>query len=251
VPIADAVARYGLSLAFLNETRFGSFFPGSDSPYWSLGYEAAYYALFGFAFYAQGRLRLLGCGAIILLARTQVLLLLPLWLVGLLTYWICRRNPLSRLWGGALFLASLAALVAYISWASVYGFLGQFHALYQHELGQIAQDLVLALLFAANIVGLDAISCTIPDRLLRLTSVARWLAGSSFSLYIFHMPVLTFIKAAGTWPESSWANRGALLFGTLGTVFTVAEIGERRKDFWRGLIGLGAQPCPDGIPKRP
>ena len=44
----------GLTVTFLNELWMLNVWPGTNSPFWSLGYEAAYYVLFGIAFY-EGR----------------------------------------------------------------------------------------------------------------------------------------------------------------------------------------------------
>src|SRR6056297_1538081 len=75
-------------LSFSNEWGGMATRLGTNGPFWSLSYEAAFYALFAVAFYTQGprRLALLLAGG--LLFGLNILLLMPAWLMGV---WLYRR----------------------------------------------------------------------------------------------------------------------------------------------------------------
>ena len=53
----DPLWRALRALSFTNELWFTSVRPFSNGPWWSLGYEAIYYAIFGALFFLRGRVR--------------------------------------------------------------------------------------------------------------------------------------------------------------------------------------------------
>lgn len=67
--------------------------PGSNLPFWSLNYEAWYYVLFGAAAFLHGRQRILALIAAALLAGPKILLLFPVWLVGVAAWRRWRLVP--------------------------------------------------------------------------------------------------------------------------------------------------------------
>ena len=67
--------------------------PGSNGPWWSLGYEAWYYAIFALMFFTNGRKRWLFAGAAMLVAGPKIWLLMPSWLMGV---WVWRQIKLGE-----------------------------------------------------------------------------------------------------------------------------------------------------------
>lgn len=76
-----SVANVIFPLLFLSESAYGSG-PAWNPAYWSLCYEVWYYGLFGAAIFLTGWPRLVALVVIALLAGANVLLLLPVWLLG-------------------------------------------------------------------------------------------------------------------------------------------------------------------------
>src|SRR5579864_647020 len=76
-----SVRSFVMPLFFLSETAYGVG-PTWDQPYWSLCYEETYYALFGCAMLLRGTKRVIWCVAIAIIAGAKILLLAPIWLVG-------------------------------------------------------------------------------------------------------------------------------------------------------------------------
>ena len=72
-------------ILFLNQSWGHQLSFGSNAPIWSLGYEAAYYALFGAFVFLRGWWRILIIAAIAGLKGPQILVLFPIWLLGVLT----------------------------------------------------------------------------------------------------------------------------------------------------------------------
>ena len=105
----------------------------------------------------------------------------------------------------------------------------------EHSLAQIAEDYLVAGLFALHIVGFSAIASDFAW-ITRFRRAIRWSAGATFSVYLFHHLILLVLGAWLPWPKPSWAFRTALISGTVVIVFALAEITERRRQIWRRLL---------------
>ena len=164
-------------------------------PYWSLGYEAWYYVLFGVAWYARGAWRALLLVLVLLVMGPKLLLLLPVWLAGAALQSILSRTRhvadarLARLgW-----FASLAGLAAFKLCAADVALraLGTsqwpFAQLPLASADRYLADYVVCLLVCLNFV------CAHHAPLLSLDAVARpvrALARYTFTLYLVHALVL-------------------------------------------------------------
>src|SRR5215470_424700 len=71
------VLGYALSAVFLGQSWTLELLPGSNVPFWSLDYEAWYYALFAAGVFLRGKYRIAALGATALLAGPKILILLP------------------------------------------------------------------------------------------------------------------------------------------------------------------------------
>ncbi len=94
--------RIAANLLFVNELWFTSVRPFSNVPFWSLGYEFWYYAIFAVAMYLGSWQRLVALVMIALVVGPKILLLLPVWLLGVWAYHCtgrrrsCPRRPVAR-----------------------------------------------------------------------------------------------------------------------------------------------------------
>nr|WP_294559840.1 acyltransferase [uncultured Rhodopila sp.] len=247
------LGRYLLSAVFLNQTWHLDITPGTDWPYWSLGYEPWYYVIFGMAIFAPGRVRVAATVIGATLAGPKVLALFPLWLAGFACSRLSRNLRPSPRSGAVLAAASVAGWIAYEARAVHHG---RLFGLGPDVFGRLefAQDYLIGALFAVHLIGICHLSGPIGRRLGRFARPIRWLAGSTFSLYLMHYPVMQFLNAARPWPRESPVSR-VLLFGlTLAAVFLFAEVSERRKPAWRraiaALSGRLLPPNPVAVPVR-
>ncbi len=173
---------------------------------WSLGYEVPYYVLFGFATFLKGPARivaLLLCG---LVAGPQVLFLLPIWWSGIWLYdlWQWFRSPRASASARAALLAGAVAalLFLYLPLGGTTGF--QRIASLPNPLALLHQPVVRASMFEYS-TGLLSFATLLlllcSTDLLRLpkhtpaVSTVRFVAESTFTLYLFHFPMLMFAGA--------------------------------------------------------
>lgn len=236
----DPLGRLLAGLVFVNELWFGSLRAPSNVPYWSIGYEAWYYVLFGCAVYLRGARRAAALVVAALIAGPKILLLVPVWLMGVAAWRVAGRIPPAVGW-----ILVAGSIVAYFAaWAlGVRPGLAWRAALLTPSGIDLAWSteflwkFLVGAMAAANLAGFAAIS-----RGLSLGVVERpvaWLAGMSFSLYLFHWPLLLLVVlATARWGPAPWPATTTVLViaGVLAAVAALAELSERRKHVARRAV---------------
>ncbi|GGF40736.1 acyltransferase [Aliidongia dinghuensis] len=238
-PIGLQLAASGL---FLNEIWWWDVWPGVNSPLWSLGYEAVYYLLFALVVWG-GRYRWLWAGLAALAAGPKILLLMPLWVLGVAIYYLVQAERVGRFVGTLLVVGSVAAYVLFLSLgiktaldrAVVDLFGDQTVALLSNSQGFLA-NYVTGILFSALLVGLAAIAQDLAAPLYRLQKPIRYLAGLTFALYLFHYPLVYFLRAVALAGHLDRLSPLVVTGGTLAAVALLAPVTEAQKGNFRRLI---------------
>lgn len=229
-------------LFFLNETWFTDLAPGSDFPYWSLGYEVWFYVVFGVAVFAPGGGK--WAAALLLLALgPAIAALFPVWLMGVACHRFCTRGHLRRGLAWSFCLGPLLPLAAY---EILVGAFGRPRLSTPYLRSTTIQDYLIGALFALHLAGFRFLSHRPAALLRRFSGPIRWVAGASFALYLFHAPLIQFLGAMAPWAPESWQRRALIFLGTPLIVLALAELTERRKALWRrGFARLLARVAPD------
>lgn len=242
------------SLAYLNEIWTVSIMSFSNVPYWSLCYEMWYYVLFAIAVFMRGKARLgLGC-AVAAMLGPKIMLLAPVWLLGV----ALQRHPaLARLpqWlGWTLFLTSwpLYALFHYLGMTE-YGsslLLNLIGEKWHHQMAFskfFITDYLLALIIAANFIGFRAVAHRFAAVLRPCEKPVRWLAGYTFSLYILHQPLLQFYAAVFDGDPHGRLFYAQVMLATLLTIVVIGHFTEHKRHHlrrWiRQLLAMRRQPA--------
>jgi peptidoglycan/LPS O-acetylase OafA/YrhL len=224
------------SVLFVGEQWNAHRYPGSDGPYWSLGFEVWYYVAFAAFLFVPGRLRWLAALAALAFIGPKVALLFPAWLMGVLTYRICTTWRIAPVIGWPLLVAPLLVIAGYqIVPQSP---LQQFSpvTLAPERIASAGRDYLIASMFASHLIGFAAVSSSFAPWLERHARAIRWAAGATFSVYLAHLPIMHLLAASSPWPKSSPWTLIILVAGTPVTCLAFAEISERRKDVWRRLF---------------
>lgn len=227
-------------LTFTNEIWFDRSLVSTGAPFWSLGFEVAYYIGFAILFYSRGHWR----WALVLLwsmaCGPRIMLAFPLWLIGVGAWEAVRKGFTIRPAAGVATLV-LIALAAF-AWrrSCAIAAMPLFEWGEPNDLAaSMGYYIGLCLLTAGAIVVFSASTNgrTIwPDW---VEASVRYCAGASFTLYIAHLPVMVLIVAI--WPAST----GSLTAGfaatvlTMATTFALAELGERRKKAYEKIFSAG------------
>ena len=226
--------RIAANLLFVNELWLTSVRPFSNVPFWSLSYEFWYYALFAAVFYLGSWHRFAAMAVMVLIVGPKILLLLPVWLLGVCVYYFTKTQSISDIAGAAFALGSLACYVAFhlfdlsrlIDGATAQ-WLGTAAIERLNFSKDFLSDYVIGILVALHLVGISAVSHRLgpflPERPI------RYLASFAFALYLFHYPLLFFFAAVAE--RTGTAEYRSLLVPvcTLVVVWALGEVTERRK----------------------
>lgn len=222
------------ALLFLSESYQTGFAP--NPPYWSLCYEVWFYALFAAATFLSGWKRLLWLIVLAAIAGPNVLLLLPVWLIGvaLARLPIVRNVPLPLAAAFvALALASLFAstLISRPIYLAIYTFVPWRMGFSIYAISDFLLGIALALGFA----GLRTLTLDRGAWLERMAGPIRYAANMSFSLYLLHWPLLKLLRVLRA-PDSGAVGFVLVLAVILVVSAAFASLTEHHKDRFRALI---------------
>jgi peptidoglycan/LPS O-acetylase OafA/YrhL len=224
------------SLLYLNEIWTISIMSFSNVPYWSLCYEMWYYVLFAIVTFTRGNARILLCIGTVVFLGPKILVLAPLWVLGVVLH---RYQPLLRLPAWQYWVLFLASWPAYFTFQyfelTEYGsqLLLRLIGEKWHTTAAFSKffitDYPLALIVAANFVGFRGISHHFAMPLLAAEKPIRWLAGYTFSLYILHQPLLQFYAALFNGDPSGILFYCEVIGATVLTIGVIGALTEHKR----------------------
>lgn len=243
-------------LVFTNQLWFSNVTPGYNGPFWSLGYEVWYYLIFAGAYFGKGFWRIALTLLCITAAGPRIMIMFPLWLMGVAAWTLPARISIGKFGAGLLWCASIALLGALVLWQLdrisganpapvVEAAARRTLANWRAYLADYGIEVLVALNFLS--FNLAATYWKSPARIVKKS--VRWLAGATFTLYLLHVPVAQFLAAISPWNVRTLPHQMLVMGGTFGVVFLVAEYTERRKNAWRNTISgaLSLKPFRDAI----
>jgi len=238
-----AAVRIFTSLTYLNEIWNLSIMSFSNVPYWSLCYEMWYYALFAMVTFTRGQPRIWLTGATLLFLGPKILVLAPIWILGVVLHRSRALNAVGPALGWVLFLASwpLYMLFQHYQMTEVGSqmLLNLIGEKWHHQAAFskfFITDYLLALVIAANFVGFRAIAPAFSAPLLALEKPIRWIASFTFSLYILHQPLLQFFAALINGDPKGYVFYAEVMAATLLAVYVIGSLTEHKRGHLRRAI---------------
>jgi peptidoglycan/LPS O-acetylase OafA/YrhL len=218
-------------LFFVNQLWYSPVPTGSMLPYWSLGFEVWYYVFFAILCFARGGWKPALLLAAFAVTGPRIVAFFPIWMLGYACYQCSGRRPPGRGAGPALLVASVLGYAAY------HALLRKWlmdHPLAPDALGldNLAPRYLVSLLFAMHLLGFIWTAERFSGVLARFQAPIRWLAGATFTIYLFHIPVAQFLTTLMPWPPSDGRTRTIVLGGTILLMFVIAQFTERKKATW-------------------
>jgi peptidoglycan/LPS O-acetylase OafA/YrhL len=234
----DAFLSLPFFITFAYESSFQSQRWLSNGPAWSIAYEFWYYVIFGVAFYLQGVRRILCMGAALLLAGWKILLLFPIWLIGVALYRQRLQPEFLRPWRWPLFFLSMGVLLV-LCQPAVYAKTLSLRDWVATHTGPGWHAFVLSdYLYALPVAGLLLVACTTAK-----TELPSWWqrviksgAGFSFSLYLFHVPLILLFRALGLYEPTSIFQSLIAAAVVILVIYLLATVTEHKKSFWLGVV---------------
>lgn len=228
---------FGTDWWFLNENML------SNGPFWSLSYEVWYYVIFGSVFYLRGWKRWACAGIVLAIVGPRQRLLFPIWLSGCALYRWHERHELNRGLARGLFFGSIVIYLL-LKLTHAFDFVNDATNVW------LAGWPVARLRYSQFFVGDYLIAALVllniySARYCDFSLVARWAKGIrlaasfTFSIYLFHMPLLKFYSAMLRVRPDSRTMYVVLLCLTLSSVIALGMATEWRKGTVRKWLALG------------
>jgi peptidoglycan/LPS O-acetylase OafA/YrhL len=224
--------RFVANLLYCQQLWFFCVVPSSNNPFWSLGYEFWYYVLFGiFIFARRHRTKVLLLLAVSLVIGPKILLLLPAWAAGALAFFAGTRFKCSTRIAFLLFVVSAIGTAAALIDPNHFGAdNGQFGKPPWYYSGNFAGDNLFGFILAAHFFCCSLFSKQLAANFepYRIVQFVRWMASHTFSLYLYHVPLLFFIRAVTKYdPHNPWEVIGALS-ATLVIISLLSKVTEEQ-----------------------
>lgn len=205
----------------------------SNGPFWSLSYEFSYYVLFGVIFYLRGFNRLFIFLAVAVLVGPNILLLAPIWFLGVAIERM-KITP-SILWS---FLGAIVVPVFYFYYKNTI----QDSLPIFDELGyskRFLSDYCIGVMIALEILFVRGV---LKHQQLNnynsgyLGGVIRYLASYTFSLYLYHFPLLLVFYAIASYLNLGGMEIPFVIFSVFISVKLLGDLTEKKKHTYRKLI---------------
>ena len=207
-PHDHALLRLLVNSLFLQQNWNLTVMPLSNGPFWSLGFEFWYYVIFGGWVLLRGRARVAVVSLACLAAGPRILAAFPVWLLGALAFRLSQTWVPPRRLASSLFVLSSLAFLTMLVFGNPLGPLREavrrslqegyfdfgFARVFAGDIPRVPEDLLLGAAFAVMVMTVSLVwgNRPVPQRLVTLI---RYLAGSTFSVYLFHLPLLHFLVA--------------------------------------------------------
>ena len=238
--------RLTANIGFFGQLWGYSIYPFSNSPFWSLGYEAAFYLMYGL--YLSRRYMLLGLTALLL--GPNILFMAVIWIGGAVLFDVFsakgKVGPFVRAMLAALALAVLGYValnlneVAELTRQIIDVFFGALHV----DPARVSVSLVLPSVAALAafalvfwVLGMIGPKLELPDRLKR---IARTVGDATFPIYLFHFPMFVCVAALGLYDETSTFQKLVVFVCVVGVAGLMTPFTNRFKNVLRRFLSAGA-----------
>ncbi|WP_101759758.1 acyltransferase [Oceanicoccus sp. KOV_DT_Chl] len=235
-----------LNILFLQQALVFSAKLVSNGPLWSLSYEFFYYLLFGVAIFYQGGRRIAGLVVVAIVAGPKILLLMPCWIIGVMV----RR---WHVMGVCVPRARISVIASVCFWL-IFCYIASLEQLTARVIAFIESGNTLAInlafskrflldYFLSCIFGLFLWFVYYAVSLIRFkdwfTSCVDVLAKSSFSLYLYHVPLILFFSATGWFDLTSAWQSTAMAVIILLVIYWLSLVTEYKIKWYRDVIQRG------------
>lgn len=233
----NQMLRYLLNLTFLSQIWGLSTKPSSNGPFWSISYEFWYYMLFAAYIYLKGAKRYIVSVLICLLIGLKIILLFPVWIFGCLAYGLSNKYQMSVKASLLLFFLSLLIIITLtFFWDfSVFADRFVFGKAPLFFSSRFVFDWVYGFLIAINLFSVGFLTTDIKFPQL-IEAVIKHLSSVTFSLYLYHAPILIFISAVMSYNKSSYLQTVPILIGVVLLVNLLAIVSEKQRGHFKKLF---------------
>lgn len=227
---------------FVQELWFFSIRPLSNGPFWSLGYEFWYYFLFALLFYRLSKSWWLWALLVCLIAGPKILLLAPVWFLGVGAYYFNRKFKLRWEYGLVIFFASFLGYLLYMLLDAPLQLKSLTHSLLGESVWKLhwskrfLENYIIGALVTMNIIGFYAYAEKLKGIIRFFGNPVKFLASYTFTLYLVHYPALHFFAAISSHDPQDFFDQAFLVISTLLFCFFTGNYTERKKHILKAVL---------------
>lgn len=236
--------RFLASITFTGELWFVSILSFSNIPFWSIHYEVFFYVFFGALLYAPKKYRAGLLVVLLLIVGPKVAILLPLWLFGAYLYrpkdYFNSGLVNILLWffttGALFYLLAIGGKELITEQANqvLYDVLGFPETLNWAASRYFVFDYVFGIIFGLNLITSKSLidACRFNVDKTTFAKIIRYLANRTFSIYLFHFPLIGFFNAVlphGLDEQTRWYLISIL---TIISIFMLSRYTEQKKHLY-------------------
>lgn len=225
--------------------------PFSDGVFWSLSFEAAFYAIYGLWQYGKTPATRWAAAALALACGPQIMLMMIFWLLGVQLYDTAISGRATKPWGWIL--PGAAVGLTFLFWLH-HKDISTGERLLNHTLpmgGSIKQlkipadardfrasyyDMAGALLTYVGLLALLPVLKRAPLKPGRWVKIARFAGETTYPLYLLHYPLLMLAASLAMYDRNSLPQKVALVLAIVVLSALVVRPAERFKRYLRAVF---------------
>jgi len=240
--------RFVMNLFFLSQSFDFFAVPPINAPFWSISYEFMYYVLISSFFLIKGNKKYFIILSFAFVAGLKVLLLFPCWLLGsFLFYTLKNKIYLNKIVSMLLFLMTsfliTMIIIGFIEmpYEKVPSSTNSYLGIRLFQSNNYLADTIFALLFTINMFSVFSFSNSYkgetPSVFFKfINNTISTLANCSFTLYLFHIPLLFLYSSNSFYDKNNMFHVGILISLVLLSVYFIAKKTEWQVLYWRNLV---------------
>lgn len=234
------------SLLFLNEMQNNPADLSLNGAYWSLCYEVWYYAIFGLYFFFDKKNKAVLLFLVLCIFSPGIASLFPIWLAGALVAKGVRlgadswsHNRAFVIFFGSVLLIFVIKFLNIDAIVKVF-FQNHIPGFWRLAAAQrVFTDYIVCFLIILNILAFDRLHTGFRKFFSKYKNVFESLAGFSFTLYLFHFPMVKLIAYYFPNTDKSIFYSIVIAVFILFSCFVISYGTERRLKWWKKVISQG------------
>jgi peptidoglycan/LPS O-acetylase OafA/YrhL len=209
--------------------------PHAAGVFWSLSFEASYYVAIGLCLFLNGWKRFFTVAGLVALVGPTIVLFAPIWFLGFWTYHAAERTTLQKGIAASLWVVSIAGLCFCPLVEEMVRIPARFLRVPDKDFGMLISAYAAAGCFAVNLFAFNSLADSLANILQPLKGMIRQLGSMTFSLYLFHSPLLVLLVAYRA-KIPSYLIMPWLIIGTFAVVAVLGYLCEQSKEAYRLLF---------------
>lgn len=255
VALSQPLLRFLFNGLYLQELWSLNVRYGSNGPLWSLCYEFWYYVIFAAAYFMKRSvLKYTTLVTLIIFVGPKVIVLFPIWLLGVLAYYANKKIEFIPITLSiTLFLGSIGTYILLQSTSTLdliadYSknislTIGNIISVNPAHASEFLRDYIVGLLVSINIFSSKYLwrvfsNVDMPNLIKIFRKTVKHIASMTYSLYLFHFPLLLFLIAATPYSPANIIHNILLIGSSLIIIYLLSQFTERKKNKVKNWLEL-------------